>query len=160
MDCSLPLYQEKKCCNSFDTFRASDKRQDQYLAAWSLSKSKNSTNQNKTTNRKWRWCGGVKTKFCQMRTKSNPNPNRDSNGNELYHVKPNHITRKRCSANFQFQFRRRKVIARKLLTITIGNFDYALQNSILTTRNVPNWFLYQNFTKLSFCRSPLKMTFR
>jgi hypothetical protein len=33
MDCSLPLYQEKKCCNSFDTFRASDKRQDQYLAA-------------------------------------------------------------------------------------------------------------------------------
>ncbi len=128
MDCSLPLDQEKKCCNSFDTFRASDKRQDQYLAAWSLSKSKNATNQTKTTNRKWRWrwCGGVKTKFCQMRTKSNPNPNpnRDSNGNELYHVKPNHITRKRCSANFQFQFRRRKVIARKLssvklLTITI-----------------------------------------
>jgi hypothetical protein len=101
------------------------------------------------------------SKFCQMRTKSNPN--RGSNGNELYHVKPNHITRKRCSADFQFQFRRRKVsivIARKLLTITIGNFDYALQNSILTTQNVPNWLLYQNFTKLSFCRSPLKMTFR
>ena len=68
--------------------------------------------------------GAAASKFCQMRTKSNPNPNRDSNGNELYHVKPNHITRKRCSANFQFQFRRRKVIARKLssvklLTITI-----------------------------------------
>jgi hypothetical protein len=86
--------------------------------------------------------GAAASKFCQMRTKSNPNPNpnpnRDSNGNELYHVKPNHITRKRCSANFQFQFRRRKVIARKLLTITIGNFDYAQQNSILTTQNVPN----------------------
>jgi hypothetical protein len=91
--------------------------------------------------------GAAESKFCQMRTKSNPNPNRDSNGNELYHVKPNHITRKRCSANFQFQFRRRKVIARKLLTITIGNFDYALQNSILTTQNVPNWLILSEFKK-------------